>query len=118
MRTICWRATSITSLARPSFLWRKTPLDYSAWQVGRNGKLESYNSVTDKVLRRVENTWEQPLDGATWPLTQADTGATRANDPQITQSVTTLVAQNGGETDMVFEANLLLRSLLQSHGCL
>ena len=82
----------------PNYL---TATDYSHWKDGRELKTESYNSITDKVLTRVENTWEQPVNGATWPLTQSETSTlVRANDPQITQSVTTLVAQNASETDL------------------
>jgi RHS repeat-associated protein len=69
-----------------------TPFDYSPWKDGREWKTESL-SLTGSVLRTVEHTWEQPL--TTWPLTQSQTSpAARSNDPQITQSVTTLSDTN------------------------
>jgi RHS repeat-associated protein len=78
---------------RESF--QQAPLAYAKWKDGREWKTEAYASDGSTLLSRVEQTWQQPLAGYTWPLTQSEINdATKSNDPQITQSVTTLVDTN------------------------
>jgi RHS repeat-associated protein len=79
--------------ARDSF--EQDALSYAKWKDGKEWKAEVFASNGTTVLRRVEHTWQQPIAGSTWPLTQAETSdLAKANNPQITQSVTTLVDTN------------------------
>lgn len=68
---------------------------YSGWKEGREWKTETLDDDGTTVLRRVEHTWQQPVAGSTWPLTQPETlDGAKPNNPQITQTVTTLVDTN------------------------
>ena len=67
------------------------PIDYPGWQDGREYQTEEFASDGTTVLRRTVNTWQQPIDGSSWPLTQPESNpGSRANSPQITQVVNTL----------------------------
>jgi RHS repeat-associated protein len=71
------------------------PTDYSQWKTGREWKTESFASDGTTTLRRMENTWQQPQDGYSWPLTMPEANDTvRANNPKITQTLNTLVDTN------------------------
>jgi RHS repeat-associated protein len=59
----------------------------------RELKSESLDSDGTTVLRRVENTWRQPQPGTTWPAGPLGY-VTKANDPQIVETVTTLADTN------------------------
>ncbi|MGB8508090.1 MAG: RHS repeat domain-containing protein, partial [Pyrinomonadaceae bacterium] len=75
---------------------RRLPTDYEPWKTGREWKTEVYDIQNGTaVLRRVvEQTWQQPVGDNNWP-TQAETDDTaRPNDPQVTQTVTTLSDTN------------------------
>jgi hypothetical protein len=75
--------------ARDSF--GKEPTRYSPWQEGLEYQTEELAADRATVLRRVTNTWSQPVAGAHWPLTQPETQAgAKPNDPHITETVTTL----------------------------
>jgi len=75
--------------ARASF--GKEPTRYSPWQEGREYQTEDLAADRATVLNRVTHTWSQPVAGSHWPLTQPETQAdVKPNDPQITQTVTTL----------------------------
>jgi RHS repeat-associated protein len=79
----------------PRVSFSQQPLDYAKWKDGKEWKTEAYASNGTTLLRKVEQTWQQPLAGYTWPLTQAETNdAAKANDPQITQRTTTLSDTN------------------------
>ncbi len=70
-------------------------LAYPGWKEGKEWKTEEFDDDGTTVLRRVQHTWQQPLAGATWPLTTAETSdGAKTNDPQITQTVVTLVDTN------------------------
>jgi hypothetical protein len=50
----------------------------------------------------VENTWQQPLGGATWPLTTAETNVSaKPNSPQITQ-IQTMLSDTGQVSKQTF----------------
>jgi RHS repeat-associated protein len=67
------------------------PFSYSRWKDGKEWKSEVFDTNGTTVLRRVEHTWQQPLGNGTWPLAQAESSNdAKANDPQITQTVSTL----------------------------
>ena len=71
------------------------PYNYSKWKDGKEWKTEILDSNGSTILRRSENTWQQPLNGATWPLTTPESSDTvRANNPQITETISTLVDTN------------------------
>ncbi|HZT59980.1 MAG TPA: hypothetical protein VFA21_15325, partial [Pyrinomonadaceae bacterium] len=79
----------------PRLSFNRTPVDYTGWQEGKEYKAEVYDPQSGALLRKVESTWQQPVDGATWPLTQAEpNGSVRANNPQVTQVLTTLADTN------------------------
>jgi RHS repeat-associated protein len=85
--------------------WCREPKDYSKWQDGKEWRTRVYNS-TGAELQRIENTWQQPVTGSIWPLTQTETDATaRPNNPQITDTTTTLYATVAGESDQVAYQN-------------
>ncbi|HEV3470192.1 MAG TPA: RHS repeat-associated core domain-containing protein [Pyrinomonadaceae bacterium] len=68
---------------------------YSPWKDGREYKAEAFAADGTTVLRRTEQTWQQPAAGQTWPLGQAEASATaKSNDPQVTQTLTTLADTN------------------------
>ena len=67
------------------------PTDYSPWRDGREYQSESVAADGTTVLQRSARTWQQPVAGGSWPLTQAETNAAaKSNNPQITQVITTL----------------------------
>jgi RHS repeat-associated protein len=71
------------------------PNDYSDWGTGKEWKTEIFAGDGSTVLRRVENTWQQPINGSSWPLTQPETnGIVRSNNPKITQTLSSLVDAN------------------------
>jgi RHS repeat-associated protein len=75
--------------ARDSF--GKHPTLYPPWQEGLEYQTEELDILRGTVLRRVTHTWNQPVAGSHWPLTQLETQAgARSNDPHITETVTTL----------------------------
>jgi RHS repeat-associated protein len=75
-------------------------VSYSAWQEGREYQTESFDIVnnTPVLVQRVEQTWQQPSAGKTWPLTQVDPAETdlsvKSNNPQLTRTVRTLLSPN------------------------
>jgi RHS repeat-associated protein len=72
-----------------------TPVSYSNWKEGREYKTESFDANGVTLLHRSDTTWQQPVDGSTWPLTQPETlDSARPNNPQITQTTTTLLDTN------------------------
>jgi RHS repeat-associated protein len=67
------------------------PTEYSPWKDGKEYQSDSIAENGSTVLRRAVRTWQQPVAGALWPLTQAETNAAvKANNPQITEIFTTL----------------------------
>ena len=67
------------------------PTEYSPWKDGHEYQSDSIAADGTTVLRRVARTWQQPVAGGSWPLTQAETNAAaKTNNPQITQTLTTL----------------------------
>jgi RHS repeat-associated protein len=67
------------------------PTEYSPWKEGRELQSESIAADGTTVLNRTVRTWEQPTAGNSWPLVQTETNAAaKANNPQVTQIVTTL----------------------------
>ena len=66
-------------------------VSYPSWKEGKEYKTETFHSNGTTILRRVEHTWQQPISGSSWPLTQAETSdGVKANNPQITDTITTL----------------------------
>lgn len=66
-------------------------VSYPSWKEGKEYKTETFHSNGSTVLRRVEHTWQQPISGSSWPLTQAEAnGGVKTNNPQITDTITTL----------------------------
>ncbi len=85
----------------PRLSFNRKPTDYTGWQEGKEYRSEVYDPQSGALLRSMDTTWQQPVDGATWPLTQPETnGAARANNPQVTQVLTTLAdtSQVSGQT--------------------
>jgi RHS repeat-associated protein len=73
----------------------KNPYEYSSWKDGKEYKTELYekNSTgSSGLLRTVDNTWQQPTAGNTWPISgQGETDANaKPNQPQVTATTTTL----------------------------
>lgn len=67
------------------------PTEYPSWKEGKEYQTEVFASDGTTLLRRIVHTWQQPIAGNSWPLTQAETSDTvKSNNPQITQTVTTL----------------------------
>jgi RHS repeat-associated protein len=72
-----------------------TPVSYSKWKEGREYRTESFDANGATLLQRSDTTWQQPVDGSAWPLTQPETSdGARPNNPQITQTTTTLPDTN------------------------
>jgi RHS repeat-associated protein len=66
-------------------------ISYTPWKEGKEYKTEAFHSNGATILRRLEHTWQQPISGSNWPLTTAETNdGVKANNPQITDSITTL----------------------------
>jgi YD repeat-containing protein len=75
----------------------RSPISYPPWKEGREYQTENFDIVggTPVLKRRVSHTFQQPLAGANWPLGQPETsGTAKPNNPQVTQSVVTLVDTN------------------------
>lgn len=71
------------------------PMEYQPWKHGREYQTESYDAAGTTALRRVEHTWQQPIAGSSWPLTQPETNNfAKTNNPQITETRTVLVDTN------------------------
>ena len=67
------------------------PTEYPGWKEGKEFQSEQFASDGTTLLHRTVNTWQQPVAGSTWPLTQPETSdANKSNNPQITQSLLTL----------------------------
>ncbi len=78
---------------------RPSAISSSPWKEGREYKTESFEIVNGDPAtlptQTVQHTWQQPAAGTTWPLTDAETSAdVKANDPQITETLTTLADTN------------------------
>ena len=59
--------------ATDSFL--HAPTEYSPWKHGREYQSEAIDANGSLVLRRTVQTWQQPIAGSSWPLTQGETNA-------------------------------------------
>ena len=71
------------------------PINYSEWKTGKEWKTEVFAADGVTVINRVENTWQQPQDGFSWPLTAPETNdAARPNNPKITQTIKVLAETN------------------------
>ncbi|HXL80401.1 MAG TPA: hypothetical protein VN951_05945 [Pyrinomonadaceae bacterium] len=64
---------------------------YSAWKEGRENQTEALDTNGATVLRRVTNTWAQRAPVGWWTGAADDAPA---NDPRLTQTVSTLVDTN------------------------
>jgi hypothetical protein len=77
----------------PKSSFVKEPYQYSNWKDGKEYQTKFYDKgAGGALLRTVDNTWQQPTAGNTWPLTgQGETSDTAIpNQPQITAVTTTL----------------------------
>lgn len=75
----------------PILSFAQGPTEYAPWKDGREYQSEMLAADGSTILQRSTSTWQQPLAGASWPLTQAESNAAaRTNNPQVTQIVTTL----------------------------
>lgn len=75
----------------PTSSFSQGPTEYSPWKDGKEYQAEMVGADGSTILQRSTRTWQQPLAGASWPLTQAESNsAARTNNPQVTQVVTTL----------------------------
>lgn len=86
--------------AKDSFY--QAPTGYPRWKDGKEYQTETFDTALDAngqasiVLKRVEQTWQQPVAGQDWPLGQAETGDyAYPNNPQVTQVLTTIEPQGG-----------------------
>ncbi|HYC61224.1 MAG TPA: RHS repeat-associated core domain-containing protein [Thermoanaerobaculia bacterium] len=73
------------------------PIEYVSWKNGKEYRSEAFDVVNGAAVlrRRVEHTWQQPAVGTTWRLAQPETSdSAKANDPQITQTIVTLLDTN------------------------
>jgi YD repeat-containing protein len=67
------------------------PTDYSPWKDAREYQSEAVAANGTTILQRVTRTWQQPVAGASWPLTQPETNsAAKTNNPQVTEVITTV----------------------------
>ena len=64
---------------------------YSAWKEGKENQTEALDTNGVTVLRRVTNTWAQRAPVSWWTFGADDAPA---NDPRLTQTVSTLVDTN------------------------
>jgi YD repeat-containing protein len=48
-------------------------VSYESWKDGKEYKTEIFDTNGTTILRRIEHTWQQPVAGSSWPLTQPDT---------------------------------------------
>jgi RHS repeat-associated protein len=67
---------------------------YSDWREGKETATEYLAADGVTVLRRVSNTWEQRAPVSWYPSQYANGSNEPANDPRLTQTVTTLVDTN------------------------
>ena len=77
--------------AKNSFL--KEAYEYPNWKDGKEYQTKFYDKgPVGALLRTVENSWQQPTEGNTWPLTgQGETNdSAKPNQPQVTSVTTTL----------------------------
>jgi YD repeat-containing protein len=75
----------------PTLSFYQAPTDYSPWKDAREYQSEAVAGNGTTILQRVARTWQQPVNGASWPLTQPETNsAARTNNPQVTEVITTL----------------------------
>jgi RHS repeat-associated protein len=75
----------------PILSFTQAATDYAPWKEGREYQSEAVAANGSTIMQRVARTWQQPLAGASWPLTQAETNsAAKANSPQVTAVITTL----------------------------
>ena len=77
----------------PKASFFRFPYEYAKWQDGKETRTEYYNKGNSgALLRTVDNTWQQPLAGGTWPFSgSGETNASaKPNSPQVTATVTTL----------------------------
>ena len=78
---------------------RPSAINFSPWKEGRELKTEVFDIVAGSpVLKQtIEHTWQQPGASSTWPLIsgQEETSLlAKPNNPQITETKTTLVDTN------------------------
>ena len=92
---------AVTILARerhfyfgsPKNSFEKEPYHYANWKDGKESQTRFFDKgANGALLRTVDNTWQQPTAGNTWPLTgQGETSdSAKPNQPQITAVTTTL----------------------------
>jgi len=75
----------------PILSFAQGPTEYAPWKDGKEYQSEAVAANGSTILQRSTRTWQQPLAGASWPLTVAETNAAaKTNNPQVTQVVTTL----------------------------
>jgi RHS repeat-associated protein len=70
---------------------------FTAWNEGKEAATEAIDPATGAVLRRVSNTWEQRASISWWSWWQSQYGQAigePANDPRLTQTVSTLFDTN------------------------
>jgi len=67
---------------------------YSDWHEGKEYSTSYYASDGVTILKTVANTWEQRAPVSWYPTQYYNAGNEPANDPRITQTVTTLVDTN------------------------
>ena len=66
------------------------PTDYPGWQQGREYQTEEFADDGTSILRKTVNTWQQPIEGGSWPLGQPENNiGAKTNNPQVTQTVIT-----------------------------
>src|SRR5215217_248342 len=75
----------------PILSFAQGPTEYAPWKDGKEYQSEIVAANGSTILRRSMSAWQQPLAAASWPLTQAESNAAaKANNPQVTQVVTTI----------------------------
>jgi RHS repeat-associated protein len=67
---------------------------YSDWHEGKELSTSYYAADGVTVMKTVVNTWEQRAPVSWYPTLYSNSGKEPANDPRITQTVTTLVDTN------------------------
>ena len=78
---------------------RPSAINFSPWKEGREVKTEVFDIVAGSPVlkQKIEHTWQQPGASSTWPLIsgQEETSLlARPNNPQITETKTTLADTN------------------------
>jgi len=75
----------------PILSFAQGPTEYAPWKDGKEYQSEIVAANGSTILQRSTRTWQQPLAGASWPLTQAEANAAaKTNNPQVTQIVSTI----------------------------